>query len=429
MNTKTVLVVGFGDRARAYTKYALTHPDRLKVIGVVEPNDYRRNWAKEMFGLDEANCFTHIDEALARGKMCDAVINGTMDELHIPTALPFLAQGYDMLLEKPITNNREDLMKLKETADAHGCKLMICHVLRYTPFYKRIKEILLTNEIGEIFFIDTSEMVGVAHSSASYIRGKWNNRAKCGSSMLLAKCCHDLDLLCWMNSEAYPESVSCEGGRYFFIPEKAPKNSGTRCMVDCPLEKECPYSAAKLALGGNFFAQYLWVELDKPYEELTYEEKVEYLKTKSPFGQCIYKTDADIVDRQALVMKFSNGVVATHSMISGVSRPGRKIHIVGSKGEIDGFLEDNRFTVRLYNAENCLWTERVEEITGVEQNDGHSGGDSRLVEDFVKMLCGEEKSISATVIADSLNGHLCVYAADEAMEQGCVKKINPVHTK
>ena len=426
MKTVKALVVGFGDRGRAYTKYALTHPERLQVVGVVEPNDFRRASAKEMFGLQEDNCFTCVEDAVRRGKFCDAVIDTTMDELHIPTAIPFLQLGYDMLLEKPITNNREDLLRLKKVADEHGCKLMICHVLRYTPFYKRIKEVLLSGEIGKVFFMDTSEMVGVAHASASYIRGKWNNREKCGSSMLLAKCCHDLDLLCWFNSDAYPETVACEGGRYYFIPENAPQKSGTRCLVDCPVEKECMYSCRKLCLDNNYFSQYLWAGLNKPEAEITPEEKENYLKTDSPFGRCIYKTDADIVDRQALVMKFSDGTVAVHSMVSGAARPGRKIHIVGSKGEIDGFLEDNKFVVRLYNPANCLYSERTEEISGVQEGDGHSGGDSRLAEDFVNMVIGEPRSVSSTVIEDSLNGHLAVYAADEAMEQGKVIDIMPV---
>ena len=426
MKTVQVIVVGFGDRGRAYTKYALNHPERLKVCAVVEPNEFRRNCAKEMFGLREENCFASVEDAVKRGKFCDAVIDTTMDELHIQTAIPFLELGYDMLLEKPITNNRKELMRLKEVADARGCKLMICHVLRYTPFYKRIKEILLSGEIGKIFFMDTSEMVGVAHASASYIRGKWNNREKCGSSMLLAKCCHDLDLLCWFESDAYPETVACEGGRYYFIPQNAPCGAGTRCLVDCTVEKECMYSCKKMCLDNNYFSQYLWAGLNKKEADITYEEKEQYLKTDSPFGRCIYKTDADIVDRQALVVKFSDGVVAVHSMISGASRPGRKIHIVGNKGEIDGFLEDNRFVVRLYNPENCLYTERTEIITEVQEGDGHSGGDSRIAEDFVNMVLGEKRSISSTVIEDSLNGHLTVYAADEAMEQGAVVQIEPV---
>lgn len=182
MKIVKVVVVGFGDRGGAYTKYAIDHPDRLKVQAVVDPNPFRRQLAKERFSLSEEMLFESVTDCVNRGKIADAVINTTMDELHIETALPFLKLGYDMLLEKPVTNNKKDLLMLKSIADRYGCKLMVCHVLRYTPFYLKIKEIVLSGEIGKIVEIESNEMVGVAHASASYIRGKWNNREKCGSS-------------------------------------------------------------------------------------------------------------------------------------------------------------------------------------------------------------------------------------------------------
>ncbi len=420
MKKVSVVVIGFGDRAVAYTKYALNNPERLEVKAVIDPDSFRRGLAKEMFDLPDDMLFEHMDDCLKLGKIADAVINATMDELHIPTAIPFLKLGYDMLLEKPITNNKKDLLELKKIADENGCKLMICHVLRYTPFYLKIKEIIASGEIGDIVEMETNELVGVAHSSASYIRGKWNNRDKCGSSMLLAKCCHDADLLCWFNSGAKPVKVASYGGRYHFIERNAPVGSGTRCLVDCQVEKECPYSCKKLLLDNEYFAQYTFTCIDKKYEELTMEEKTESLKTNNPMGRCIYKTDANIVDRQAVIVEFDNGSIATHSMIAGASRPGRNILIIGTKGEIQGFLEDNKFIVRTYNPANCLWNERVEEITNIVAGDGHSGGDSRLVNDFVNMEMGIPRSISSTVIEDSINGHLLVYAADESLDNGGV---------
>ncbi len=420
MKIVKVVVVGFGDRGGAYTKYAIDHPDRLKVQAVVDPNPFRRQLAKERFSLSEEMLFESVADCVKQGRIADAVINTTMDELHIETALPFLKLGYDMLLEKPVTNNKKDLLMLKSIADRYGCKLMICHVLRYTPFYLKIKEIVLSGEIGKIVEIESNEMVGVAHASASYIRGKWNNREKCGSSMLLAKCCHDMDLLCWFNSGTAPVKVASYGGRRYFIPENAPSGAGTRCLIDCKAEKECPYSCKKLLLDNEYFNQYTFTCLNRKYEDLTYEEKKRSLETDNPHGRCIFKTDANIVDRQAVIVEFADGSVATHSMVSGVARPGRNIHIIGTKGEIQGFLEDNKFKVRTYNPQNCLYFEREEEITNVVAGDGHSGGDSRIVNDFVNMELGLPRSISSTVIEDSINGHLIVYAADESLDDGGV---------
>ena len=150
MKKVSVVVIGFGDRAVAYTKYALNNPDRLEVKAVIDPNPFRRSLAKEMFSIPDEMLFERMEDCLKLGKIADAVINATMDELHIPTAIPFLKLGYDMLLEKPITNNKADLLELKRIADENGCKLMICHVLRYTPFYLRIKEITIYMNIIKI---------------------------------------------------------------------------------------------------------------------------------------------------------------------------------------------------------------------------------------------------------------------------------------
>ena len=183
-----------------------------------------------------------------------------MDQLHMQTAIPFLKQGYHMLLEKPIVNNRADLIELYRISREHGCKLMTCHVLRYAPFYRKIKELILAGELGTIVNIRTDERVGAFHSSVSFVRGKWNREAECGSSLLLAKCCHDIDLVCWLNEGNPPEEVYSQGGRNFILPEKAPEGAGTRCLVDCPEEvrKDCIYDVQSMYLDNCLLPWYPW---------------------------------------------------------------------------------------------------------------------------------------------------------------------------
>lgn len=415
---KTLVLVGFGDRGHVYSREVVLHPDELKIVAVVEPDDFRREEAKKKFGISEENCFTSVEECIARGKIADAVINTTMDSLHIQTSIPFLEKGYDMLLEKPITNNREELLKLAECAKKNRVQLMICHVLRYTPFYSSIKKEVLSGEIGEIVNIQTNEFVAVCHASHSYIRGKWNNRKKCGSSMLLAKCSHDIDLICWLNNKTVPQRVTSMGGRYYFIEKNAPKNSGTRCLVDCPIEKGCVYSARKLSLDHDFFPWLAWDCFKKSSEDVTMEEKEESLKTNNVHGRCIFKTDADLVDRQMVMIKFADGSVASHGMIAGVAKAGRDIHIVGTLGEIQGFLEENKYVVRTYDPQTLFYKERTVDLANsVAGADRHSGGDSRLIDDFICLLNHKPRSVSSTVIEDSVYGHLTVFAADDSLDK------------
>lgn len=267
-------VIGCGDRATVYCHNAYQNGD-FDIVCAIDPDKVRLDYMMQHFKVPANMCFSNMEDVLKMGKIADCLINGTMDNLHIKTTIPFLEQGYDVLLEKPVTNNKKDLLLIAETAKKHHCKLMICHVLRYAPFYRKAKDLIISGEIGEIVHIETSERVGIAHSSVSYIRGKWNNEDICGSSMLLAKCCHDLDLICWFNNNNIPAYISSFGGRNFIIPEKAPEGSGKRCLTDCSLNETCQYSAKTIYLDHDCFPQYPWQCTGKNYNDVSYKEREE----------------------------------------------------------------------------------------------------------------------------------------------------------
>ncbi len=418
------IIVGCGHRGREAAEEGVKYSEKFKVVGLVDPDRHILDITKKMFGVPDEMCFTHIDQVLARGKIADCIINGTMDKLHIETSIPFLEQGYDMLLEKPITNNAKDLLKLLKVVKEHGNKLVICHVLRYSDFYKEAKKVILSGEIGEIVHIETTERVGVAHNCISYIRGKWNNEKECGSTMLLAKCCHDIDLICWFNNATRPKKVCSFGGRNFIVPSKAPKEAGTRCLVDCPLVDTCQYSAKMMCLESNdYLGQYPWQCTGKEWYEVSNEERIESLKTYNPHGVCAYKTNADVVDHQAVMIEFENGSTATHGMLCSAQRAGRSFYILGTHGEIEGWGGDGKIYVRTFDAVNHdnidKGKERVIDFTNNDQSEagGHFGGDYAMMRDFVDYLLGKEPSVSCTSIEDSVYGHLCVYAADQSREE------------
>lgn len=426
MKQITAVVLGFGDRSQIYSKYSLTHSNSLKIVGIVEPNKLRREYAKSIFKLCDSQCFSEYDEFIKCGKLADCVINGTMDKIHVTTTLPLLPLGYDILLEKPITSKREDLLTLSRAAKKYGNKILVCHVLRYTPFYSKIKQILLSGEIGEVRNIETSENVGVAHASISYIRGKWNNSEDCGSSYMMAKCCHDYDLLSWFYSGILPKKVSSFGTRKYFIAQKAPLGAGTKCLVDCCVEKECPYSAYKMHILNNPMPLYVWNCIGKLLQDITLEEKIQSLKTNNAHGNCIYKTNANIVDQQLSILEFENGSTASHSLISSVARAGRRIFIHGTKGEIEGFSEDTFVKVRIYNPQTILCDEKIVETDKYDKGDNHMGGDLRIMDDFCRVISGENPSISTTPLDDSIYSHLMVLAVDESMQKQQIVEIQPL---
>ena len=412
----TAIILGAGHRAMAYADFSLAHPDLLKIVGVADLDEYRRKMVQEKFGFSEEFCFESA-EALAKApKFADAVINGTMDEQHVETSIPLLEKGYDMLLEKPFAVNDEEMERLLEVVKKHNNKVMICHVLRYTPFYSTIKEKLISGAIGEVINIQTVENVSYHHLSTSFVRGKWGNSKKCHTSMLLAKCCHDMDIMMWLMSPNKPVTVSSVGSKLQFKEENAPENSGTRCLVDCPRVDFCRYSAKRIYLDHpDRWEVYVWRDLES-IENPTEEDRRRVL-IEGDYGRCMYKCDNDVVDHQSVLVNFSNGATGTHNMTGGSAEPLRTIRIIGTKGEIYGEFENKFINVKIINPDPGKdYDEEYIDLSNVS-SEGHSGGDERLTSDFVRFIRGEEHSVSCTSIYDSVAGHKVIFLADESMNK------------
>lgn len=417
-------LVGAGNRGQVYSDYALERPQELKIVSVVDVNRLRKREVAEKYGIMPEYAFDNLDDFLQKKVQVDFVIDATMDEMHYETAMKLIDAGYNLILEKPITPTPEELMDIKRNAERKGVKILVCHVLRYTPFYRTVKSIITRGEIGDIISMEMNEHVGIAHFIDSYVRGKWNSEKKCGSGFLLAKCCHDTDLMCWLNNQTSPEKVSSFGSRALFIPENAPKNATAFCL-DCPHVDSCIYSAKKIHLELDSMPFQTWAALNKPLDKITREEKEAYLRT-STYGKCAYNSGGDIVDRQSVSVQFKNGSIATLNMIGGASEAGRWLHVVGTKGEIVGYIETAKIKVVRFVYTDGKFGATEEEIDVSSQivanamYSGHAGGDFGLMYDAVRYFAGEGQTDSVTMLSDSVNGHLIVYAAEKSRKEGTI---------
>lgn len=419
-----IAVVGYGNRGQVYADYSLDEPNEVEVVAIIDPNEYKWQIAKERYGLTDGQVFACYADFVQSGLEVDLVVNATMEQQHYQTAVEILNSRHHMLIEKPIVSKKEELNEIRRLAKENECMVFVCHVLRYSPYYKRVKSILQSGELGKIVSMEMNEHVWVPHFATSYVRGKWNSEAECGSPILLAKCSHDMDLICWLNSSKV-DNVSSFGSRRYFLPKNAPEGATEYCF-DCPHKAECPYDAEMMYLKRNVMPFLVWDALNKPYDEITDEEKRAFLE-KSIYGKCIFTCGGDVVDRQVVAVEFEDGSTAAFTLSCGATKPDRYLHIVCTGGEIEGKLEENKFVIRKYKKEDVWFSQETVDLSSEIVNNakygGHSGGDYGIMYDLVRYLNGEQASNSITLLEDAAASHLLVYAAERSRKNGGVQKL------
>ncbi len=411
MSKIKVIMVGMGNRASIYAGELKNNGDLFEVVGVVDRNPARVRFAKKEYNIPENHCFSSVDELVKNPKFADCAINTTMDNYHVETSIKLMRAGYDILLEKPFATTQSDADKLIAVSKETKRRVMVCHILRYTPFYNEINRVVKSKEIGDIINIKMSEQVSFYHQSVSFVRGKYASADGGASGMILSKCSHDLDILAWLMGDNMPTSVCSVGSVVQFKEECAPKGAGFHCLNSCEIERNCPYSAKRLYLENpERWVNNIWH--DCGLENPTDEEKIAVLsKDNNPFSRCIYRCDPQIVDHQSVLIKFQNGATATFSMNGGAAKSRRMIHIVGTKGEIEGTFETGTFTVMRITV-NGVITREVD--VSASLTNAHGGGDQALVRDFMALIKNEPISACAPSIEESVIGHRLAFLAEES---------------
>ncbi len=397
----TAVVLGAGGRGlNAYAPYALHHPDELQFVAVAEPRADRRELFAKRYNIPANRCYESWEDLLNEGKLADALFNCTMDQMHFASTTAALERGYDVLLEKPMAHRLEDNVRLVQLAEEHGRLLQICHVLRYTNYFRKIREIVQSGRLGRIISVDHRENLIYWHMAHSFVRGNWRNLAT-SAPMLLAKCCHDLDILLWILQQDVVR-LNSFGSLTWFRPENAPEGAPLRCTDGCPAAEECKWYAPRL---------YVSDRDGHPWNALTYqasaEARLEALKT-GPYGRCVYHCDNDVVDHQTVNMELADGTTVVLTMQGQGYEEGRTMRYDGTKATLLGaFAKENKIVIHDH------LTGQKEYIEVENAASGHGGGDMGLVRSFVKAMRGEPDDTLTSARA-SLESHLLAFAAEEA---------------
>lgn len=401
-----VAFIGAGNRGLVYAGHMAAMPEKYEAVAVAEPLDSRRNHVKELFSIPEERCFTDWRDMLALGKIADLVVIATSDMAHTEPALAYIALGCDLLLEKPVAPTAEECEQVARAAEEKGVNVLVCHVLRYTPFFNTIKKLLKEGAIGEVCSIDHREHVGLVHQSHSFVRGKWAALDR-SAFMLLAKSCHDMDIIQWLLDKKCLQ-VQSFGGLHYFVPENKPEGSPERCIDGCPHGDSCIFNSVKLYLESTSE----WFRGACTGIVNSTDEQVEHALRTNQYGKCVFNCDNEVVDRQTVNMLFEDGVTVTFSM-NPFNAGGRHIHIFGTKGELWGAMDSREEPIRVRN----FFTKEVTEypVTGKDGlNNGHGGGDRGIVEALHAYLCGTYDGYATSDIRISVDNHHLCFAAEQS---------------
>ena len=304
MKAIDTIVVGAGGRGNAYGDFALEHPQEMRVVGVAEPDAFRRDRFVGRHDIAPDMVFHDWQSLLVAGeKKAATIINCTMDRFHFESTMQMLALGYDVLLEKPMSPVLEENIRLVQQAEAAGRVLQICHVLRYTPFWQALRDVIHSGAIGRVISVTHRENLTYYHMAHSFVRGNWRQEGASGP-MILCKCCHDFDVLLWILQQNVAH-LNSFGSLTHFRPEYAPEGATLRCTDGCPAADACKYEATKL---------YVRDDDGWPQNAVSYapsrEKRLEALKT-GWYGRCVYHCDNDVVDHQTVNMEMEDGATVT----------------------------------------------------------------------------------------------------------------------
>lgn len=415
-----LVLMGAGARgAHAYASYAFAHPEEVRFVGVAEPDPIRRRRFAEEHDLDESHTFASWEELIAAGKLADGALITTQDQMHVEPTIAALEAGYDVLLEKPMADSLEGCVRLVQAAERTGRSLQICHVLRYTPFWQTLHGILASGRLGRIITVEHRENVAWWHMSHSFVRGNWRNKSL-STPMILAKCCHDLDLLVW-NLDDPVVRLSSVGSLIHYAAESVGPEIPLRCTDGCPIEADCPFSAIGIYLDARLLpgprrlaegedAPRVWPFMTMT-DDLSWDGRLQALKD-GPYGRCVYRCDNDVVDHQTVLMETASGASVTLVMHGHSYEEYRSMRFDGTKASLRACF-GQRPEIIVYDHGGG---EEIVEIPAASS--GHGGGDWGTFRSFLRVLRGEEKAL--TDVRASLESHLLAFAAEEARLNGQV---------
>ncbi|WP_423464585.1 Gfo/Idh/MocA family protein [Promicromonospora sp. MS192] len=441
-------VLGAGGRgADAYGRWVAAHPDRAQIVAVADPDPARRDalagttaarypdWRALVADLGGPDAAPHATPHA----VADAVVVALPDALHVPAAAAVAEAGLPMLLEKPAAPTLTGLTDLARVVRRTDARVAVGHVLRFAPFWRAVRAVAASGTLGDLATIEIRENIGFWHFAHSFVRGSWSS-AERSSPMVLAKTCHDLDLIRWL-AGAPPLTVTSEGSLLHFRPENAPDGAPARCTDGCPAAADCPFYAPR------YYVDALRDRTGHPVtvlgDDVSPAGRLAALRS-GPHGRCVYRCDNDVADHQQTLLRFASGLTATLTASAFTAENTRHLAITGTRGQLHGHMDSGEIRVDLYAPSGRLPQEllpagvdvvasgtagplrhtthtlvaRSESVAADHR--GHAGGDDGLMDAFCRAVTDGTVGRGELSFATALDSHLMAFAAERSRTGGGV---------
>ncbi len=403
----TAITLGAGNRGNVYGNYAAEYSGHLDIVGVAEPIPIRNERYCQKHNIPADHSFVTWEHVFERPKFADAIIITTPDDLHYGPCMKALEMGYHVLLEKPIAPTERECRDILAMAQKSKRIVAVCHVLRYAPYFIKLRELIQNGSIGELISIQHFEPIEHVHMSHSFVRGNWHN-SKATTPIIMAKSCHDMDILRWMVGKPC-EKISAFGNLKWFHKGNMPEGATPRCMDGCAVERSCPYSAMKIYYHNR---QRTYV-FDLPKDRSKHGEAIlEYLRTTN-YGRCVYQMENDQPDHYVASIQFEDRITASFNMEAFTSYHGRRTRIMGSHGDIVGDMSQFVHT-------NFLSKEKTEWSMN---SDSHGGGDWNLVANWAQAVAEENPDLLSSSIEASVESHVMCFMAEKSRLGGKIEEV------
>ncbi len=404
---KSLAIIGLGNRGSKYLlELKIFHKKEVKPVAITDTDEKKLSRYGKKYNISENMRFQNTEDFFSHGVVADGLIISTPDRDHYAQAKRALEVGYKtILLEKPVSHDIAETEEIARLAAEKGAKVVVCHVLRYSNYYLKIKEYIENGSLGKVISIEQRENVGYFHFAHSYVRGIWHKEST-SSPSILAKCCHDLDLIYWF-ADALPKTVDSIGDLYYFKKDNAPEGATEYCMQGCKCKNECPYDAEAFYITDNVFkAKFIKYMPTTVFGSLvrSKKKKREILKN-GQYGKCVFLNDNDVCDHQEVNITFENGISGRLTMTAFGEKCERETRIVGTKGEL--ICRGGKITLLQYGIKKkVLLRDHFSML-------GHVEGDIRTIHNFAHLLTtGKPMNRDVTYIDTTLVSHRMAHDAE-----------------